>query len=255
MGSTRRNANAGHAVEPMRDRVILLHVGLLADVDSAQTRAACMAMLSPKERQRADRFMFEQHRRAFVLSHGLVRAALSRLMPATDPAAWCFEADRYGRPMVAGPVGAGVLYFSLSHTRGCVACVISPFEAVGVDVEETSGRESLLTIAEHCFSSEEVATLRQLPAQQQSDLFFDYWTLKEAYVKARGRGLGLPLDRFSITGLREGNIRIAFAPGHEDGSCWRFTRVRPSKCHALAIAEGVGGPGGVPVLTRAWPLP
>lgn len=245
-----------HAVEHMLDRVILLHVGLLADVDTAQTRADCMAMLSPKERQRADRFMFEQDRRQFVLSHGLVRAALSRLVPATHPAAWCFEADRYGRPMIAGPVGAGPLYFSLSHTRGCVACVISPFEAVGVDVEETIGRDSLLAIAEHCFSSEEVAALLDLPAQQQSDLFFDYWTLKEAYIKARGRGLGLSLDRFSIMGVREGKIRIVFAPGFEDGlTCWRFTRVRPSQYHALAIAEGVGEVGGVPVLTQEWPLP
>jgi 4'-phosphopantetheinyl transferase len=110
--------------------------------------------------------LFEQHRRQFALSHGLVRAAPSRLVPAIHPAAWCFEPDRYGRPMIAGPVGAGLLHFSLSHTRGCVACVISPFRAVGVDVEETSRRDRLLAIAEHCFSSEEVATLRGLASPE-----------------------------------------------------------------------------------------
>jgi 4'-phosphopantetheinyl transferase len=240
----------------MLDRVILLHVGLLADVDTAQTHAACIATLSPKERQHADRFRFERDRRQYVLSHGLLRAALSRLVPAAHPAEWCFEPDHYGRPMIVGPVGAGLLHFSLSHTQGCVACVISPFTVVGVDVEETSRRDSCLAIAEHCFSSEEVASLRNLTAQQQSDLFFDYWTLKEAHVKARGKGLGLPLNRFSIVRLREGKIRIAFAPGFEESvACWRFTQVRPSQYHALAIAEGVGEPGRIPVLRQAWPLP
>jgi 4'-phosphopantetheinyl transferase len=240
----------------MLDRVILLYVGLQSEVDTAQARAACMATLSPKERQRADRFMFEQHKRQFVLAHGLVRGALSRLMPAIPPSDWCFEANRHGRPMIAAPVGAGHLYFSLSHTKECVACVISPFEAVGVDVEETGGRDSLLAIAEHYFAPEELAALRDLPAQQQSDLFFDCWTLKEAYIKARGRGLGLSLDRFSIIGLREGRISVAFAPGFESGAAgWRFTLLRPSQRHALAIAEGTGEPAGVPVLPQSWPLP
>jgi 4'-phosphopantetheinyl transferase len=246
---------ADHALKHALDRVILLHVGLLAEVDTPRTRAVCMGMLSPRERERAGRFRFEQDKRRFLLSHGLVRAALSRLVPAIHPTEWCFEPDRYGRPMIAAPLGAGCLYFSLSHTQGCVACVVSPFEAVGVDVEEISTRHSLLAIAEYCFSSEEVAALREHADQRQPGLFFDYWTLKEAYVKARGRGVALPLDRFSIR-LRDGRISIAFAPGFEDhASRWRFMRFRPSPCHALAIAEGVGEPTGVPVLRRPWPLP
>jgi 4'-phosphopantetheinyl transferase len=238
----------------MLDRVILLYVCLLADVDKAPARAACESMLSPQEKRRAARFKFERHRRQFVLSHGLVRAALSRLEPATDPAAWHFEADRYGRPWIAGPVGAGLLHFSLSHTEGCIACAISPFQAVGVDVENTSRQDSLLAIAEQCFSRDEIATLRDL-TEQQSALFFDYWTLKEAYAKARGRGLGLSFDRFSITGLRKGRIGVVSEPALEDGVAWRFTRLRPSQRHVLAIAEGVGGARAVPVLQRSWPLP
>jgi 4'-phosphopantetheinyl transferase len=240
----------------MLDQAIHAYVGLLDAADTPQIRNGCLATLSPDERQRAERFVFERHRHQFVLAHGLVRLALSSLVPSVDAAAWRFRADENGRPHVAGPVGAGSLHFSLSHTEGCVACVISACEAVGIDVEDTSRRDSLLAIADRILSPEEIVALRALPEADQIDRLFDYWTLKEAYVKARGQGLRLSFERFSMIGVPDEEVRIAFAADFgDDPARWRFTQSSPSRRHRLAIADGSGIPGGLPIIAQPCPWP
>jgi 4'-phosphopantetheinyl transferase len=239
-------------VEP----TVHLYCGLLDTVDTPSARSVSIATLSPAEKRRAGRFTHELKRHQYVLAHGLVRAALSRLEPVVDPAAWIFHINRHGRPLIAGPVATGRLYFSMSHTEGCVACAISPCEAVGIDVENIGRTVSVRDIAETWFSAVEVAALRALPPAEQTDRFFDNWTLKEAYLKARGRGLNLPFDRFSMSVQSGHDIKIEFAPGFEDVSArWHFTRRRPSQLHRLAIADGSGVPGGLPIVTQPWPLP
>jgi 4'-phosphopantetheinyl transferase len=245
-----------HSRLSMSDRAIHLYLGLLDEVDRPHVHEACLAMLSEEERARAARFVAERHRRHFVLAHGLVRAALSRQAPPVDPAAWRFIADRHGRPFVAGPRTDKLLHFNLSHTEGCVACVISPSASVGIDVEATDRPCSHLAIAEFTFSSAEVADLRGLPPAELIDRFFDYWTLKEAYIKARGMGLRLPLDQFSIRIQRQRKIGIAFAPEFgDDAGRWRFTQASPSPRLRLAIADGSGSNGGFPIINQPWPVP
>jgi 4'-phosphopantetheinyl transferase len=239
----------------MIDRAIHVYLGLLEEVDTPQVRAACMAMLCPAERQRAERFIFGQHRRQYLLAHGLVRAALSRCAPAVDPGAWRFRVDCYGRPFIAHPRSTKSLYFSISHTDGLVACVVSSCEAVGIDVEATDRFGSLRAIAEHFFSPDEVAALSALPPLEQKDRFFDYWTLKEAYIKARGMGLRLPLDQFSMLIGPTRKVGITFAADFsDDAGRWRFLLASPSSRHRLAVADGSGLPGGLPVVAQTWPL-
>jgi 4'-phosphopantetheinyl transferase len=141
-------------------------------------------------------------------------------------------------------------------TEGLVACVISPCEAVGVDVEATDRCNSPLAIAEHFFSPDEIKALLGLPPREQTDRFYDYWTLKEAYIKARGMGLRLPLDRFSMLVGLDRRIEITFAPDFgDDADRWYFFQVSPSRRHRLAVADGSGLPGGLPIIFQAWPLP
>jgi 4'-phosphopantetheinyl transferase len=234
---------------------IELSVGLLEAIGTDEALEACRTALSAEERHRAGRFVQERHRRLYIFAHGLLRFALSRWAPAVAPADWSFIADRHGRPFVAAPVLAKPLYFSLSHTEGCVACVISAFEAVGVDVECIERRGSPWEIAQHMFAAEEIAALRGLPRSEFLDRFFDYWTLKEAYLKARGLGLRLPLDQFAIR-LSGKAIAISFTGEiDDDPRRWHFIRLAPSAQHRLAIADGSGMPGGLPLLTRPWPVP
>jgi 4'-phosphopantetheinyl transferase len=237
----------------MTDSAIHIYLGRLEDVDTSRVRNVCMAMLCPAEKQRAERFAFDRHRRQYVLAHGLVRAALSHSAPEVDPAAWRFDSDCYGRPVIAHPRNTEPLYFSLSHTDGLVACAVSSCESVGVDVEATDRPTTPLEIAEAFFSREELADLIALPPPQRKERFFDYWTLKEAYIKARGMGFQLPLDKFSMLIGPERKLGITFAADiDDDADRWCFLQRSPSRRHRLAVANGSGG--GLPIIFQPWPL-
>jgi 4'-phosphopantetheinyl transferase len=237
----------------MTDAAIYIYLGRFDEVNTSRVRSACMAMLCPDERKQAERFAFDPHREQYVLPHGLVRAALSRSAPEVGPAAWRFQRDRYGRPFIAHPQRTEPLCFSLSHTDGLVACVVSPCETVGIDVEATDRHTAPLEIAETFFSPEELADLLALPPPERKDRFFDYWTLKEAYIKARGMGLRLPLDKFSIRIAPKRKPGIAFARDFDDNAeRWRFLQLSPSARHRLAVADGSGG--ALPIISRPWPL-
>jgi 4'-phosphopantetheinyl transferase len=220
---------------------ICVHFGLLDAIDTPQAYQTCLAMLSSAERQRAGCFVFERHRRQYIFAHGLLRVALSCFVPDVKPSNWCFVANRYGRPYVAAPAIGQAVYFSISHTDGCVACVVSDCEAVGVDVEEIRERQSLWAIAQSNFSPEEIGALRALTPENMADRFFDYWTLKEAYLKARGTGMNLPLNQFSMLVSSDHKISIRFAAGIAgDSRRWRFMTYSPSARHRLAVADGSG---------------
>jgi 4'-phosphopantetheinyl transferase len=240
----------------MASETIDLRVGLLDAIDTPQVHEACLAALSSAERLRAARFVFDRHRRQYVLAHGLLRYSLSAFAPNVEPADWSFTTARYGRPFVAAPAIAGNVYFSLSHTGGCMACAVSPCEAIGVDVEQVRYFPSLFATACRTFSSEEVDVLRGLPSGELIDRFFDYWTLKEAYLKARGTGLSFPLGQFSILISADQRIEIRFMSGAADDSRgWHFMKSSPSISHRLAVADGSGAAGGLPIVVRPWPVP
>jgi 4'-phosphopantetheinyl transferase len=237
----------------MTDRAIHLFLGSLDDVDIPDIRGACRELLCPGEREQAARFTPDRRRREYVFAHGLVRAALSRFAPQVAPTAWRFEKSRYGRPFVSCPRSAERLHFSLSHTDGFVACAVSSCERVGIDIEAVDRPVSHLEIARTFFSSAEHADLISLPPAQQRDRFFDLWTLKEAYAKARGLGLQLPLDEFSIHFAPGGKRRVTFSRDlGDDPESWCFSQFSPSPRHRLAVADGSGR--GLPLISESWPI-
>jgi 4'-phosphopantetheinyl transferase len=100
-----------------------------------------------------------------------------------------------------------------------------------------------LEIAADFFAPREVLALLKAPSAEQCERFFDYWTLKEAYIKARGMGLAIPLDQFWFTLDASAPVRIAFAPElDDDPASWQFARLRPSARHRVAVAvrRGLG---------------
>jgi 4'-phosphopantetheinyl transferase len=218
--------------------------------------AAYEALLAPEERVRRDRYRFEHSRREYLLTRALVRATLSRYAPVA-PAAWTFRQNEYGRPEVDPQTsGHRHLRFNLSNTRGLIACVVARDREVGVDVEDTERSGETVGIADSFFSRSEVAALRALPEGRRRARFFDYWTLKEAYIKARGMGLSLPLDQFSFL-LDDGPpIRIAFDPRlDDDAATWQFAQVDLSPEHRTAVAVRRGsGPDLRLVVRETVPL-
>jgi len=220
------------STEALADDEVCVWLAETAAWSAPEDRQRLMRLLSEEERARSQRFHFDQDRLAFLVAHGLVRMALSRYAPVA-PAEWTFSADSYGKPSVATP--ASTLSFSLSHTRALVACAVVRGRPVGVDVEDAS-RPAPLEIAERYFVPAERRDIFAADPDQRTRRFFEYWTLKEAYVKACGLGLSLPLDRFELRRDADSSWRIAFVPlPLDDPAAWWF-RAWSTPTHQAAVA-------------------
>jgi 4'-phosphopantetheinyl transferase len=216
------------------DRVVVW-VARPEDPKVAARLEAYRQYLSDDEIRRAARFLQPADAARFVVGRALARTLLSRYAPVA-PHDWPFLIDAHGRPELAQrPAGAPDLRFNVSHTTGLVACAVTVGREIGVDVEAIN-RRLQHDVPERFFSPREVNDLRACPEADQPVVFFDYWTLKESYIKARGLGLALPLRHFSF--LFDGPTpRIAFAPElHDDAATWQFAQFWPTRDHRLAVA-------------------
>jgi 4'-phosphopantetheinyl transferase len=206
------------------------------------------ALQTDDERARGARFVFERHRHQHLVTRALLRTTLSRYAPVA-PEAWRFVENAQGRPAIDSPADARGLRFNLSHSDNLIACLVARDVDVGVDVEDTSRPVEYLTIGERFFSPTEAAELASLPAERQGARFFQYWTLKESYIKARGLGLSLPLSAFSFRIDGNGDtISISFEPPiADDPAAWRFTQFSLGH-HAVATA--IRRTGACPIRVR-----
>ncbi|MDC0722957.1 4'-phosphopantetheinyl transferase family protein [Nannocystis bainbridge] len=213
-----------------------VHVWLCAaetQVD-ADWLAAARGLLNPEEQARQDRFVFERNRRQFAVARVLVRQILAGYT-GIAAAELRFVANEYGRPALAL---AGALEFNLSHTDGLAALAVTRVGEIGVDVEDAERRARPEEVADHFFAPSEVAGLMALETEQRRARFFDLWTLKEAYIKARGMGLAIPLDAFAYD-LSRGRAAIDLAIDASLGdprAGWEFFLEDPTPRHRLALA-------------------
>lgn len=196
------------------------------------------AMMSPDERARQARFVFEEDQHQFLVTRGVLRTLLGKYL-SREPTDCDFAVNDYGRPSLTG---VDDFDFNVSHTAGLVAFAFARVPEVGIDVEDVERRRVDPDLPRRFFSASEVAALEALPEPARVSRFFDYWTLKEAYIKARGMGLSLPLDGFSMH-LDAGAPRITFAPSIDDApASWQFAQFHPSPRHRLAVAIRRRGP-------------
>lgn len=197
---------------------------------------SCFELLSDEERAQQQRFVFEKDRHLYLVAHALVRTCLSRYMDV-KPEHWVFKKNQYGKPFIDYPDAGHPIQFSLSHTKGFVACLVTSHHNVGVDVEHMAFNDRKLDIARSYFSQDEVQNLLSSPVDRQHIRFYEYWTLKEAYIKAKGAGLSIPLDKFSFQ-LDEGKgIKISFIQDlYDNPSQWHFCLYRLTPNHMCAVA-------------------
>ena len=193
------------------------------------------ATLPEEEVARADRFHFERDQHRHLLTRALVRRVLSDYT-GVAPGAWTFRYNAYGKPSIAEPAGLAI-DFNLSHTAGIVVCAVASAGELGVDVEDLSRTCSNLELARRFFALPEVEILEQTSHERQPGVFLEFWTLKEAYIKARGMGLALPLADFAFALQPGGPPRVRFlkdrAGGEDD---WRFVQLRLEECYQAAVA-------------------
>ena len=196
--------------------------------------ASAEALLDYAEQQRANLFKFPRDRVLYVSSHVFLRQVLSRYAVVL-PKDWQFLVNTYGKPAIADP-DYHWLHFNLSHTSGMVACAVANQRQVGVDVEYCRRRIDVAMLSQHAFSALEAADVLSAASQEeQEQRFFKYWTLKEAYIKAKGMGLSMPLQQFSMVKTAKQTWRLAFAPGFQDpGEDWQFGEKRLDQDHYLA---------------------
>ena len=203
-------------------------VAIVAQVPDADLTAQLDAVLTEDERKKHAKLFIEKVRRRYLVTRSLVRYVLSRYVPIR-PADWRFEATAFGRPTIANThSGVSGLSFNLSHSDRLVTLAVTRECEIGIDVEDL-GRRAPLDIAERYFSPDEARQLRSLPEAAQPQRFFDFWTLKESYIKARGKGLSLPLDQFGFDLRGNGPLRVQFDSALDDApEHWTFWQWRPS---------------------------
>jgi 4'-phosphopantetheinyl transferase len=174
-------------------------------------------ILSAPERERQARFHFERHRHLYLVSHALVRTSLAHYVDA-KASELTFVEGEFGRPEIAPAHDFPKLRFNLSHTEGLAACVVCLESDCGVDVEQMNRVKDLDGVARRVYTEPELADLRSLKGDLREGRFTDYWTLKEAYMKARGKGFQLPPHTFTVQLSRETppTPQFSFAPGFDD---------------------------------------
>ena len=204
------------------------------------------SLLSSDERRRNARFQRLADRNRDLLARALLRCTLAKYLQQS-PKDLVFGRGAHGKPMLEGgdqPLTGAVdglaspltLQFNLSHAGDWVVLAVSD-ALVGIDIESSQRRNDVMAIADRYFYGDEITELRSYPESQQRDRFFDYWTLKEAFMKARGEGIALGLDNFGFR-LRDcRRIEIFMQPSlADDPKAWRFHCCTPQPGYRLALA-------------------
>lgn len=229
-----------------------VHVWLL-DLSAVSTDllSNCQKLLSLEERERAQRFKVEHARTQFIAARALVRTCLARYT-GEQAEAWRFAYNEYGKPHIANSPFVHI-QFNLSHTDGLIACAFSQGFTIGLDVERIRHEIDSLTLARSVLAKQERASLTSLSSQECLKRFFDYWTLKEAFIKAKGIGLSMPLTDFWFE-LGGDYPQIIFASEPENRKAtWQFRQFAPTSSHRMAIAAHLDS-SELDVLCR-WSLP
>jgi 4'-phosphopantetheinyl transferase len=207
-------------------------------------------LLSEEELHREQRIRLAKHRHRYLVTRALVRTVLSRYAPIA-PEQWSFEQNSYGKPGVSSsdPLASSIS-FNVSHTEGLIVLGVTCGGTLGVDTENMQSRSAPLAATRAFFSDEESSAIALLPPHQRQERIFQYWTLKEAYIKARGMGLLIPLDQFSFHFVAQDRVRMSVNTSlRDEPSRWKFWQLRPSASHLVAVCAEHYGKGCKQLLT------
>ncbi|HUQ30513.1 MAG TPA: 4'-phosphopantetheinyl transferase superfamily protein [Pyrinomonadaceae bacterium] len=201
-----------------------------------------LEILDTDEQSRADKYHFKRDRERFIVARGALRHILSRYLTIA-PALIRFNYSPYGKPELAGEMNE--LSFNVSHSNELALYAVALGCDVGLDIEFIREDFAGMEIAERFFSAQEVAALRALPSDLQTLAFFNCWTRKEAYIKARGEGFSHPLKQFTVSCAPGGPAALLSAENDpHEFSRWRLHELRPGAGYVAALALR-GTPGNL----------
>ncbi len=195
--------------------------------------------LSTDEVARASRFHFERDRERFIVARGILRHILGCYL-GENPAELRFEYTPYGKPFFAVDAGYDTLSFNLSHSGEFALYAITRNRKVGIDIELVRDDIDIEQISRRFFSQRELNSLEKIHKDKQTVRFFQYWTRKEAFLKAMGKGVSFPLEHCDVS-LMTGKVLspIRLPDDKPETSCWYGMDLFPGSGYAAAImAEG-----------------
>jgi 4'-phosphopantetheinyl transferase len=199
-----------------------------------EVNRAYRRLLSPDEMARADRFVFEHLTRSHELSQGALRLLLARLLKC-QPGDVAFSFGPRGKPMLQGD---SPIRFNMAHSGSLALYAITLDCEIGVDIEELRDIPEMEQVASHYFSKAEAAQLLSIGAEIAArEAFFRCWTRKEAYIKAIGDGLYLPLDQFQVTLLSDAPAKFIHI-GNDSAAAaeWTLQHLDPAPNYLGALA-------------------
>src|SRR6266700_428470 len=241
---------------PLTPDEIHLWLAFYDEITEERLHVAYRDLLNSAEREQEQRSYFARDKRRYLITRALVRTVLSRYVPIA-PREWSFSTNAYGRPeIINAQARDACLSFNISHTHSLIVLGVTRSRALGVDVENFREREVSIDIADHYFAQQEVAALGVVPPHQQQYRFFEYWTFKESYIKARGMGLSLPLDKFSFHYPDDHAVEITIDPElADDAGRWQFWQLRPAPEYLMAIcAERAGAQSPRLIVRQVVPM-
>ena len=211
------------------------------DFDLQSLQAQCLGWLTNVELERYQRYQFDRHRKQLLLGRMLIRSVLSRYIETIEPASWQFQYNDYGKPSIHKAQQSIPLFFNLSHSANRLILAVAGFSELGVDIEACLKPRRVERIADRYFSKQEAKELLSLDKAEQLSRFYDLWTLKEAYIKACGLGLAIPLQQFTYSFLDAEKLAIQFdASRDDDENRWQLWQLQTAGDYKLALAAKNG---------------
>ncbi len=188
--------------------------------------------LSNEEKLKVMKYIFEKDRAIQMISRSVLKNILSRyLSDKTEDV--IFSYNQFGKPFISENKNPDSIRFNLSHSGNMILYAVSRKRNVGIDVQEINKTVSVTDIIEHYFSDHEIAQFKSLPEELMLKAFYSCWTRKEAYIKARGKGLSFPLNSFSVPVFPGLCSKLL----HDDeGTGWSLTDIISSPEYTAAIA-------------------
>ncbi len=194
------------------------------------------AVLSQDEIVRANRFYFAQHRQRFIVARGMLRKILGRYLDI-EPDQVQFEYSSRGKPSLSPQFSASKIQFNISHSQGMALCGITCDRLIGIDLEYLRSLADAESIAKRFFSLREHKIISSLPAATKEKVFFQFWTAKEAYLKATGDGLSGGLEQVEVDINSDQSLRLVSIQGdYQKANNWSLYPLIPDVNYIATLA-------------------
>ena len=189
--------------------------------------------LSAEEHKRADRFVHNADAKRFIIAYSGLRLILAKYLPVPK-GNFAFKRNEHGKPyLINSP-----LCFNLSHSNDYVIWAFALNNSVGIDIEYEKKNVDVLALAKRFFAKEEYTTLKNISSENQLSAFYRCWTRKEAFIKAIGKGLSYPLNKFAVTFEKKiYNWTIPIENKSDDQKWYLYSLKTPEKYTAAIVLK------------------